>query len=231
MRRLTGIAGLGALALPLALAGASLPAAAQPLNACDGVVVVVDFTDLGGDVVTGCAEGDPSSGREALEMAGFTPADGDTPGLICTIDAQPDPCPTTFEGSYWAYWSAPDYLTQQWEMSMTGADETDPAPGQIEGWRYNDGSVPPSLAPNQVPTIGDALVESPAASATEDPSEPATEDPSEPATEDPSEPATEEPSEPATDEAPAIPPWAGIVIALALLGTGVAMAIRLRRRQ
>lgn len=39
----------------------------------EGVTVVVDFTDLGGSIEVGCAEGDPASGREALESAGFTP--------------------------------------------------------------------------------------------------------------------------------------------------------------
>jgi len=140
------------LALPvLALVGiaAAMTVAAPPATAdqavavqeCDGVTVVVDFTDLGGAVETGCAEGDPGSGREALESAGFTPVDSQ-PGLICTIDSQPDPCPAEFEGSYWAYWQV---LDGEWAASQTGADDTDPAPGDIDGWRYNDGSVPPPL--------------------------------------------------------------------------------------
>src|SRR5690349_10703611 len=130
----------GAATLIASAAIVAGPASADTAPECaDGVLVVVDFTDLGGEVETGCAEGDPASGRAALEAAGFTPADS-SPGLICTIDGQPDPCPTEFDGSYWAYWQVVD---GEWEASMIGADEADPTPGGIEGWRYNDGSVPP----------------------------------------------------------------------------------------
>lgn len=135
---------LGAAAL---LAVGAAPAGAETsdtegLPACDradGVTVVVDFSDLGGGVASACAEGDPASGREALEAAGFTPTTDDA-GLICAIDAQPDPCPTEFTGSYWAYWQMVD---GEWVASQVGPDDADPAPGDIEGWRYNDGSEPP----------------------------------------------------------------------------------------
>lgn len=144
--RIATTAVLGAVTLMTSAAVLAAPASADAVAVatqdCDGVTVVVDFTDLGGAVETGCAEGDPASGREALELAGFTPADGATPGLICTIDAQPDPCPTEFEGSYWAYWQVVD---GEWASSLVGLDEADPTPGGIEGWRYNDGSAPPPL--------------------------------------------------------------------------------------
>lgn len=121
--------------------GASAQADTIEVEACDGVTVVVDFSDIGGQVETGCAAGDPASGREALESAGFAPTNDDS-GLICAIDAQPaDPC-GAFEGSYWAYWQVSDGA---WLASQVGADDADPAPGDVEGWRYNDGSVPPPL--------------------------------------------------------------------------------------
>jgi len=133
---------LGAVTLMASAVLLAAPADAD-IEACEGgVLVVVDFTDLDGEVETGCAEGDPESGRDALELAGFAPADGATPGLLCTIDDQPDPCPTEFEGSYWAYWQVHD---GEWVASPVGFDEADPTPGGIEGWRYNDGSVPPPL--------------------------------------------------------------------------------------
>lgn len=136
---------LGAAALLFGTAGAASAetgdAVAVAVADCDGVTVIVDFTDLGGAVESGCAEGDPASGREALETAGFT-AVNDPSGFICTIDSQPDPCPTEFTGSYWAYWQVVD---GEWVASQVGADEADPAPGDLEGWRYNDGSVPPPL--------------------------------------------------------------------------------------
>jgi hypothetical protein len=133
---------LGAASLMASAVLLAAPASAAVESCEGGVLVVVDFTDLGGEVETGCAEGDPQSGRDALELAGFAPVDGATPGLVCTIDDQPDPCPTAFEGSYWAYWQVHD---GEWVASEVGFDEADPTPGGIEGWRYNDGSVPPPL--------------------------------------------------------------------------------------
>uniref|UniRef100_UPI0035683872 hypothetical protein n=1 Tax=Actinotalea sp. TaxID=1872145 RepID=UPI0035683872 len=56
----------------LALSGVAAPAAAAE-GACtdaDGVTVVVDFTDLGGEVEIGCATA-PATGTEALQEAGF----------------------------------------------------------------------------------------------------------------------------------------------------------------
>ncbi|WP_147917821.1 hypothetical protein [Ruania zhangjianzhongii] len=125
----------------------------------DGVTVVVDFTDVGGEIEVGCADGDPASGREALEAAGFTPEDSQ-PGMICTVDGLPDPCPEEFEGSFWSYWYAED---ETWASYQVGADEADPAPGSVEGWRYFDGSAGPQVDPAEalaaVPaedTAGDA---------------------------------------------------------------------------
>src|SRR5690606_38157828 len=107
------------------------------------VAVLGDCTDLGGEVRTGCATGDPASGREALEQAGFTPTDS-IPGMICAIDSLPDPCPEEFDGSYWSYWTGSE---GEWTAHVAGADTVDPAPGDVEGWRYNDGSTGPGLTP------------------------------------------------------------------------------------
>lgn len=138
----------------------SAPASAGE-GACvdgDGVTVVVDFTDLGGSIVTGCASGDPATGREALEAAGFAATDSQ-PGMICAIGAQPDPCPATFEGSYWSYWHSS--AAGDWVSYQVGSDSSDPTPGEIEGWRYNDGSTGPGIAPTEV--AGAVIVASPAA--------------------------------------------------------------------
>src|SRR5699024_2125508 len=74
---------------------------------------------------------------------GFTPEDSQ-PGMICTIDGQPDPCPEEFDGSYWSYWFAED---DAWTSYQVGADDADPAPGDVEGWRYFDGSAGPQVEP------------------------------------------------------------------------------------
>ena len=112
-----------------------------------GVTVVVDFTDLGGDIVARCASVDPDTGRAALEAAGFTATDSQ-PGMICAIDAAPDPCPATFEGSFWSYWHGA--AEGDWIAYQVGADSSDPLAGEIEGWRYNDGSTGPGIAPADV---------------------------------------------------------------------------------
>lgn len=166
-RRALALLGAAAfLTATAASASAETDTTAVVTATCDGVTVIVDFSDLGGEVASGCAEGDPASGREALESAGFA-AVNDVNGMICTIDAQPDPCPTEFEGSFWAYWQVVD---GEWVSSTVGADGSDPAPGGIEGWRYNDGTVPPPL-----PVVEEG-VESPSETATADATETAAED-------------------------------------------------------
>ena len=135
----------------LAVSPTAAHAQTPPPGACtdrSGVTVVVDFTDLGGDTEVGCATGDPETGREALAEAGFTTTD-DATGLICAIDARPNPCPETFQGSFWSYWHAE--TGGAWTSYQVGADSSHPRAGEVEGWRYNDGSTPPSItAPDGV---------------------------------------------------------------------------------
>ncbi len=134
-----------------AASAATAPSAASTgSGACadgNGVTVVVDFTDLGGSIEAGCALKDPATGRAALLAAGFTAADSQ-PGLLCAIDSKPNPCPTTFQGSYWSYWHSTP--SGEWTSYQVGADASDPAPGELEGWRYNDGSTGPGIAPSAV---------------------------------------------------------------------------------
>ena len=148
--RMMAVAGLlSACALMAGLSG-STPASAADGACADGtgVTVVVDFTDLGGGIQAGCAQPDPATGRAALLAAGFVATDSQ-PGLLCAIDAMPDPCPTTFQGSFWSYWhSTPD---GEWTSYQVGADASDPVAGELEGWRYNDGTTGPGIAPAAVP--------------------------------------------------------------------------------
>lgn len=138
---------------------------------CDGVTVVVDLTDLGGDLKMACAEGEQETGRAALLAAGFTATDSQ-PGFLCAINSMPDPCPEVFDGNFWSYWhSAPD---GEWESYQVGADSSTPASGEIEGWRYNDGATPPGIAPA---AVADALpAPAPEASETPDAAAPGTDD-------------------------------------------------------
>ncbi len=151
----------------LFLIGFPPAAASASEGACidgEGVTVVVDFTDLGGSIEAGCATGDPTTGRIALENAGFAATDS-TPGMICAVGGQPDPCPATFEGSYWAYWTST--AGGEWSSYQVGADGSDPVPGDIEGWRYNDGSAAPGIAPADVASI-EAVADSTGSAAADD---------------------------------------------------------------
>ena len=155
-----------ALATFLALAGTAAPAAAAAEGPCtdaDGVTVVVDFTDLGGEVEVGCAT-DPATGTEALQAAGFVDTRDDS-GLICAIDAQPDPCPAEFTGSYWSYWHAEQ--GGEWETYMEGSDTAVPAAGAVEGWRYSDGTA----GPTAMTATSTGATESAAPTETAEPSE------------------------------------------------------------
>ncbi|MEO7349160.1 MAG: hypothetical protein ABIW32_04795 [Terrimesophilobacter sp.] len=114
---------------------------------CDGVSVVVDLTDIGGELEVRCAAGDQATGRDALLAAGFTTTDAEG-GYICAINAMPDPCPEVFDGNFWSYWNTTP--NGEWTSYEVGADSSAPSPGSIEGWRYNDGATPPGIAPADV---------------------------------------------------------------------------------
>jgi len=157
----------GAATLPASAAFASsLPGAADVSGACadeSGVTVVVDATELEGDLTVGCAP-DPATGTEALAQAGFSET-RDPSGYICAIGGLPDPCPTEFTGSYWSYWTAAP--GGEWAAYAEGSDSAVPASGTVEGWRYGDGTEPPAVAPADV-LPGAAVAEAPAEDASED---------------------------------------------------------------
>lgn len=142
-------------------ASAALAAAPDLGDACadeTGVTVVVDATELEGDLTVGCAP-DPATGTEALAQAGFAEA-RDPSGYICAVGGLPDPCPTEFTGSYWSYWTAAP--GGEWTAYAEGSDTAVPAAGTVEGWRYGDGTQPPAVAPADVmpgATAGDAAAE------------------------------------------------------------------------
>lgn len=171
-----------------------------------GVTVVVDLTDLGEDVRVGCAEGDPASGREALESAGFTTTDS-VPGMICAVDGLPDPCPEEFDGNYWAYFSAE--ADGEWTARTEGADTADPAPGTFEGWRYNDGSAGPGVTTAELAAAG--------AAESGDASDAATEGATTDATDD--------------DAAAAGGPSTGLVVGLGAAAVALVLAVVLLRRR
>lgn len=136
----------------LTLAFLTLPAPAARAAACSGtsgVTVVVQFPD--GHVETGCAPGDPASGLEALEDAGFpytfVPKQV---GAVCTIKGAP--ASNCWGNSYWAYFHASG---AGWAYSTEGASSFDPKPGSREGWRFGADECGPQQdcsAPTPTPT-------------------------------------------------------------------------------
>ena len=136
-------------------------------------------------------------------------------GLIGAIDALPDPCPATFEGSYWSYW----YATPggEWQSYLEGSDTAVPAPGAVEGWRYSDGSAGPGIVP---PGATDEATVGETDEATEEESEESAE-----ATEEVTA-VTTDPVEPAGDVTPLVVAGIGVV---ALAGLAGVLLVRRRR--
>jgi hypothetical protein len=138
----------------LAVAGATLALGlVQPVRAAaseDCVAVIVDAHRLGGTVQTGCAQGDPSTGLQALTRAGFgyTPRPRD--GLVCQIDTRPA-CTDTTSANYWSYWyRAPG--SSHWIYANEGAGTHNPKPGSTEAWVWQAGgkSLPPNIGADTI---------------------------------------------------------------------------------
>lgn len=146
MRRVAAAAAAGVV---LALVAPAPPAQAASCEEGGGVTVVVDFAGLGGGVPVRCAAGDPTSGLDALVDAGFTPTRAaQQPGyFVCRIDDKPasDPCQRTSPSdAYWSYWHGTP--GGGWSYRNSGPAESDPRPGQVEGWAFGAGA-PPSVPP------------------------------------------------------------------------------------
>ena len=121
-------------------------APAQALECPDGIIVVVDPGPLGGGVTSRCVTTSPSNGVQALRDAGhrvdFVPGQ---PGFVCQIDVRPDPCNRAPAHAYWSYWYADQGGT--WRYSNVGAGDPSTPRSNVEGWRFGDGSSPPSTPP------------------------------------------------------------------------------------
>lgn len=148
-----GAVALAVLALSsvLALSGVALTAltlGARPAVAAEPCVgVLVDARLLGGSVSTGCAQGDPDSGLEALTLAGYSYAFVPRqPGLVCQINGDPE-CSATSTDTYWSYWYRAKG-SSTWVYASRGAGSHDPAPGSTEAWVWQDGGrrEPPDIA-------------------------------------------------------------------------------------
>lgn len=122
-----------------------IPEGSNAVGAClDADQVWLLVVDIDGEVMANQCVGTPSSGEEALTAGGME-VEKDN-GLICAISGHPDPCPATFDGSYWNYHHAT--AGAPYTFSQEGADTRSPSPGDIEAWCYNmpeDESCEPPL--------------------------------------------------------------------------------------
>lgn len=178
-----------ALAAATLLTGVSTPAyAVDPSKGLpgfcpdgNGVTVIIDFQDLGGDSIVRCAVGDQATGLAALKNAGIqitgTARWGEA--FICRIEGKPapnaEPCIDTPPASaYWSYWYAPN--GGSWKYSEWGVANRKPPLGSFEGWSFSknrtaETNPPPRIAPqrpggNPAPGGGKQPPQKPGTSAT-----------------------------------------------------------------
>jgi len=165
---LSGVLVAVGVSAPTAAAAA---ATAGPGECTDdsGVTVVVDFSDLGGDIVVRCVRGpDAMTGLETLRTAGFT-VEGTVRwgnAFVCRIQGRPGPretlefddeqyqeqCHNTPPAqAYWGYWYAAD--GGQWRFSSQGASTRQVSEGGFEGWAFsldeNSGRRKPAYEPDR----------------------------------------------------------------------------------
>jgi len=108
----------------------------------NGVTVIIDFQELGGDVIIRCAPGDQATGHAALKNAGIEITGTNRWGeaFICRIEGKPgadtEPCIDTPPATaYWSYWHAPN--GGEWTYSQWGVMNRQPPPGSFEGWSFS----------------------------------------------------------------------------------------------
>lgn len=149
------LAGLGVLGIaPAALAAPvpqgsparALPAATpQDCLSAGKVWVYVTYSD--GSVLANRCVSEHATGEAALKAAGVT-VNKDSKGLICALNEHPSPCPTSFNGQYWNYYSSTD--GKKFSYYQTAANASKPKPGSIEAWCYNKKTekscTPPTLS-------------------------------------------------------------------------------------
>lgn len=135
------IAVLSALIAPTAVADNATPVAqpskpgSNPVGAClQSGQVWLYVVDVDGTVVANQCVGTPPTGEAALQAANVA-IGHDKGGFICSLGGRPNPCPASFDGSFWNYWHAS--AGDPWVFSPKGANEWKPKPGSIEGWCRN----------------------------------------------------------------------------------------------
>ncbi|WP_326567034.1 hypothetical protein VSH64_35055 [Amycolatopsis rhabdoformis] len=177
--RLFSALAVGALLVTAGLSGASPASATVPGKGtagycpdANGVTVVVDFQDLGGDTLIRCAPGPQANGVTAMQNAGLDLAGVGKYGLalICKIEGKPADQSCSGmppENATWGFWTATD--GGKWASSQVGVQGWQPPAGSFEGWSFAHDKAfqdypPPRVAPvrkaNAVPAADVATAES-----------------------------------------------------------------------
>lgn len=147
MKRTVAAAVLAVIAVCSALFAAPGPAYAASCSASQ-ITVVVQFPSR---TEIGCAVGTADSGYAALTSAGFqlSYATGNGAGAICGIDGYPRTNCASMPpaNAYWAYFRGTP--GGGWKYSSIGGGSSNPDPGTVEGWRFQESSTTtaPSTAP------------------------------------------------------------------------------------
>lgn len=139
----------------LGLLGGTLVATPAPAYAesCSSsqITVVVQFPDR---TRIGCAPGDAASGYAVLRQAFgddfITYAQGTGAGAVCRLDGFPsnNNCGRMPPANaYWAYFKGKP--GGGWTYSTVGGGSSNPDPGTVEGWRFQDSDAQkaPSISP------------------------------------------------------------------------------------
>jgi hypothetical protein len=136
------------------LAAALAAGCAGPDPAAGRAALVVDRGD--GEPIVRCVElsGPSISGIELLERSGLElsyDVSGSMGTMVCGIagtgcdfprEACLCGCPGEGECRYWSLWTgAPG---RGWERAEAGADSRRVVDGDVQGWRFGDGSTPPA---------------------------------------------------------------------------------------
>ncbi|WP_299051931.1 hypothetical protein [uncultured Nocardioides sp.] len=171
--RLPRILGALGLALATALVVPALPvtpaptASAAGCTGAGGVTVVVDYNQLGGDILQGCvADGGGKVARGVFSSAGVSQSDvARTPGFVCRVNGKPtqsqDPCVNTPPATaYWSLWWT-DGNGGPWVYSSLGVNSLKVPDGGYLAWSWQGQSAksPPDVAPvareDEAPAGGD----------------------------------------------------------------------------
>ena len=97
------------------------------------------------ETITACVRFDETTvdGLALLRRAGLDVVTGTAGGTVCKIDNTGCPADSCFtctpNNDYWSYWQLTD---GDWAYATTGAGDTRVSEGDVEGWRWGQGTPP-----------------------------------------------------------------------------------------